>query len=142
MSYSTWMDCCWVSKIFLFLSFFLFLHLFLFVCPADTEKFYTVVSQDIASKYGKVFDWTVKAKVMGKPALAAATVFVNELQIPQTPQVHFNLSPSSFLSFSFPFNLTFSMYAGTSDREGSNARSSVPNRRSLARQVIFLRILT
>lgn len=48
-----------------------------------------MVSQQIAQRHGKVFDWQVKAKVMGQPALQAATIFVTELDIPQTPEVHF-----------------------------------------------------
>jgi len=54
----------------------------------DTEKFYTIVSQNIASRYGKTFDWTIKSKVMGKKAIEAATIFVTDLQIPMTPEEH------------------------------------------------------
>ncbi|KAL6659143.1 hypothetical protein ACP70R_003183 [Stipagrostis hirtigluma subsp. patula] len=32
----------------------------------DTEGFYTAVQEKILARYGKVFDWSLKAKMMGK----------------------------------------------------------------------------
>ena len=34
----------------------------------DTEGFYTVVQQRLASRFGKEFTWALKAKMMGKKA--------------------------------------------------------------------------
>ncbi|XP_058067953.1 (DL)-glycerol-3-phosphatase 1, mitochondrial-like [Magnolia sinica] len=45
----------------------------------DTENFYTLVQEKILARYGKQFDWSLKAKMMGKKALEAAEVFVNEM---------------------------------------------------------------
>ncbi|OVA10228.1 HAD-like domain [Macleaya cordata] len=47
----------------------------------DTEKFYTEVQEIILADYGKTFDWSLKAKMMGKKAIEAAKVFVEETGI-------------------------------------------------------------
>jgi pseudouridine-5'-monophosphatase len=52
----------------------------------DTEPFYTQVSQVIASRYGKVFDWSVKARMIGKRAADSAKIFTSALDLPLTPE--------------------------------------------------------
>lgn len=52
-----------------------------FFAAADTEKFYTEVQEIILARYNKTFDWSLKAKMMGKKALEAARVFVEETGI-------------------------------------------------------------
>ncbi|GAB2218273.1 hypothetical protein Droror1_Dr00001493 [Drosera rotundifolia] len=47
----------------------------------DTEKFYTEVQEIIMARYNKTFDWSLKAKMMGKKAIEAARVFVEETGI-------------------------------------------------------------
>ncbi|KAK9931748.1 hypothetical protein M0R45_019013 [Rubus argutus] len=47
----------------------------------DTEKFYTEVGKIILARYNKTFDWSVIAKMMGKKAIDAARVFVEETGI-------------------------------------------------------------
>ncbi|KAB1204259.1 (DL)-glycerol-3-phosphatase 2 [Morella rubra] len=44
----------------------------------DTEKYYTEVQEIILARYNKTFDWSLKAKMMGKKAIEAARVFVEE----------------------------------------------------------------
>ncbi|KAM3207712.1 hypothetical protein ACQJBY_062771 [Aegilops geniculata] len=44
----------------------------------DTEGFYTEVQQKFLARYGKVFDWSVRARMMGKKAAEAARIFVDE----------------------------------------------------------------
>ncbi|KAI4971346.1 hypothetical protein ZWY2020_002260 [Hordeum vulgare] len=44
----------------------------------DTEGFYTEVQERILARYGKVFDWSLKAKMMGKKAAESARIFVDE----------------------------------------------------------------
>lgn len=50
----------------------------------DTEPFYTQVHQILAARYGKVFDWTVKSKMIGLRAEDSANVLINTLQLPLT----------------------------------------------------------
>uniref|UniRef100_A0A0E0LST0 glycerol-1-phosphatase n=1 Tax=Oryza punctata TaxID=4537 RepID=A0A0E0LST0_ORYPU len=45
---------------------------------SDTEGFYTEVQEKILARYGKVFDWSLKAKMMGKKATESARIFVDE----------------------------------------------------------------
>mmetsp|Transcript_20908 Transcript_20908/g.57978 ORF Transcript_20908/g.57978 Transcript_20908/m.57978 type:complete len:231 (+) Transcript_20908:96-788(+) len=58
----------------------------------DTESFYTVVQQEILSKYGKTFTWELKAKMMGKKALDAAKILVDELDLSES------LTPEEFVA--------------------------------------------
>ena len=52
----------------------------------DTEGIYTEVTQDIVGEFGKVFDWTLKKKIIGRPASQAAKIIVQSLDLPITPQ--------------------------------------------------------
>lgn len=51
----------------------------------NTEPFYTKVSEHIAARYGKVFDWSVKTSMIGKRAEDSARVFTQALGLPITP---------------------------------------------------------
>lgn len=48
----------------------------------DTEGFYTRVTQQIVGRYGKVFDWSVKSAMIGRPAIESARHLVETLAIP------------------------------------------------------------
>ena len=48
----------------------------------DTEPFYTKAHQLLAARYGKVFDWTVKSRMIGLPAEDSAHVVIQALQLP------------------------------------------------------------
>ncbi|MCO5595867.1 hypothetical protein L7F22_049918 [Adiantum nelumboides] len=50
----------------------------LWACVTDTEKFYTDVQEKILALYVKTFDWSLKAKMMGKKALEVGKIFVSE----------------------------------------------------------------
>ena len=52
----------------------------------DTEGIYTEVTQDIVGEFGKVFDWSVKKTIIGRPAFQAAKIIVETLDLPITPQ--------------------------------------------------------
>lgn len=51
-----------------------------------TEVIYTRVSQEIVSRYGKTFDWSVKANMIGRPAIDSSRHLVETLDIPMTPE--------------------------------------------------------
>ncbi|XP_039141535.1 (DL)-glycerol-3-phosphatase 2-like [Dioscorea cayenensis subsp. rotundata] len=57
----------------------------------DTEKFYTEVQENILARFGKTFDWSLKAKMMGKKAIESARVFVEEMGLTEF------LTPEGFL---------------------------------------------
>ncbi|KAG0463155.1 hypothetical protein HPP92_021631 [Vanilla planifolia] len=44
----------------------------------DTEPFYTQVQEKILERFGKTFDWSLKARLMGKRAIESARIFVEE----------------------------------------------------------------
>ncbi|MBN1571557.1 MAG: HAD-IA family hydrolase [Acidobacteria bacterium] len=48
----------------------------------DTEPFYTKAHQIMAARFGKVFDWAVKSKMIGLRAEDSANVIINALQLP------------------------------------------------------------
>jgi pseudouridine-5'-monophosphatase len=48
----------------------------------DTEPFYTKAHQAIAARFGKVFDWSVKRKMIGLRAEDSANVLIQSLQLP------------------------------------------------------------
>ena len=50
----------------------------------DTEPFYTEAHQILAARFGKVFDWTVKSKMIGLRAEDSANVVIGALQLPFT----------------------------------------------------------
>ena len=52
----------------------------------DTESIYTEVTQKIVSKYGKVFDWSIKKRIIGRRSIQAAEIIVERLNLPITPQ--------------------------------------------------------
>jgi len=51
----------------------------------NTEPFYTQVSQRIAGRYGRVFDWSIKSRMIGKQSLDSAKIFTEALELPLTP---------------------------------------------------------
>ena len=52
----------------------------------DTERFYTAVTQAIVGRWGKVFDWSVKGHMIGRPARDSARYLVETLVLPITPE--------------------------------------------------------
>jgi len=67
----------------------------------DTEPFYTRASQVIADRYGKIFDWSVKSRMIGKRAAESARVFVEGLGLPMTPEEYL-VERQSILDELFP----------------------------------------
>jgi pseudouridine-5'-monophosphatase len=52
----------------------------------DTEPLYTEASQRVVAPFGRTYDWSLKAEVMGRPALVSARVIVERLGLPITPE--------------------------------------------------------
>jgi pseudouridine-5'-monophosphatase len=52
----------------------------------DTERLYTASTQQIVSRFGKTFDWSVKGDMIGRPALDSARHLVQALELPMTPE--------------------------------------------------------
>jgi len=52
----------------------------------DTEPFYTQATQEIVGEYGKTFDWSLKSRMMGRPAIESARFLVASLDLPITPE--------------------------------------------------------
>lgn len=50
----------------------------------DTEGIYTEVTQQIVGAFGQVFDWRLKANMIGRPALDSAKYLVSALSLPLT----------------------------------------------------------
>ena len=48
----------------------------------DTEPFYSKAHEIIAARYGKVFDWSIKSKMIGLRAEDSAKVLLGALQLP------------------------------------------------------------
>ncbi|KAF3325797.1 (DL)-glycerol-3-phosphatase 2-like [Carex rostrata] len=57
----------------------------------DTEGFYTLVQEKILERYGKTFDWSLKAQMMGRKAIESARIFVEASGLTGL------LSPEAFL---------------------------------------------
>ncbi|XP_070537460.1 uncharacterized protein [Ptychodera flava] len=52
----------------------------------DTESIYTNIYRSVIGEYGKVFDWSIKSRLMGRKAIESATIMVQELELPLAPQ--------------------------------------------------------
>lgn len=52
----------------------------------DTERLYTEATQRIVGRFGKTFDWSVKADMIGRPAADSARHLVEALALPITPE--------------------------------------------------------
>lgn len=69
----------------------------------DTEKFYTEVQEIILGRFNKTFDWSLKAKMMGRKAIEAARIFVEESGISDTLSAEdFLVERESMLQDLFP----------------------------------------
>ena len=52
----------------------------------DTEHLYTEATQEIVAAYGKRFDWSLKANMIGRPAIESARYLVETLELPMSPE--------------------------------------------------------
>jgi pseudouridine-5'-monophosphatase len=52
----------------------------------DTERLYTEVTQQIVGRFGKVYDWSIKGNMIGRPARDSARYLVDTLALPISPE--------------------------------------------------------
>lgn len=52
----------------------------------DTEPLYTTATAEVAARFGKVYDWSVKRDCIGRGTLEAARIIVESLGLPLTPE--------------------------------------------------------
>ena len=52
----------------------------------NTEGFYTEVTQAIVQRFGKVYDWSIKRHMVGRPAIVSARILVERLELPISPE--------------------------------------------------------
>jgi len=53
----------------------------------DTEPLYTVATAQVAARFGKIYDWSVKRECIGRGTLEAARIIVESLALPLSPEV-------------------------------------------------------
>jgi len=63
----------------------------------DTESIYTDVTQKIVGKFDKVFDWSIKKKIIGRRSTQAAKIIVESLNLPITPRDYLNLRKNDLI---------------------------------------------
>jgi beta-phosphoglucomutase-like phosphatase (HAD superfamily) len=51
----------------------------------DTEPIYTEVTHLITSRFGKAYDWSIKANMLGRPAMDSAEYLISTLGLPIRP---------------------------------------------------------
>lgn len=56
----------------------------------DTEILYTQATQEIVGRFGKTFDWSIKANLIGRPALESSRDLVKAMDLPMTPEEYLN----------------------------------------------------
>jgi pseudouridine 5'-phosphatase len=52
----------------------------------DTERLYMEAYVRLCARYGKVFDWSVKSRTIGRPAEDTARIITRALDLPLTPE--------------------------------------------------------
>lgn len=52
----------------------------------DTEPIYTAATQDVVGRFGKTFDWSIKSRMIGRPATESARILVEALDLPISPE--------------------------------------------------------
>lgn len=54
----------------------------------DTERLYTEATQQIVGRFGRIYDWSVKSHMIGRPAMDSARFLVDRLALPLTPEAY------------------------------------------------------
>ncbi len=88
----------------------------------DTEGFYTQVTQTIVGRFGKVFDWSIKRHMIGRPARDSARYLVEALALPITADEYLR-EREAMLEGLFPESCAM---AGARELTAALAAQSVP----------------
>ena len=48
----------------------------------NTESLYTLANQQLLAPFGKTFTWALKAKMLGRPAIDAVKILIDDLNLP------------------------------------------------------------
>jgi pseudouridine-5'-monophosphatase len=51
----------------------------------DTEPLYTIATAEVAARFGKIYDWSIKRDCIGRGTLEAARIIVDALALPLSP---------------------------------------------------------
>ena len=68
----------------------------------DTEIVYTRATQKIVSRYGKVFDWSLKSNMIGRPSIDSAHYLIDALALPISAEDYL-LERDLLMRQTFPF---------------------------------------
>src|SRR5512138_3222985 len=52
----------------------------------DTEPLYTTATAEVAARFGKLYDWSVKRDCIGRGTMEAARIIVDALALPLSPE--------------------------------------------------------
>lgn len=69
----------------------------------DTESIYTQVTQQVIGRFGKTYDWSVKANMIGRPQLDSARYLVQTLDLPISAEAYLE-ERNGLLRQAFPNN--------------------------------------
>lgn len=67
-----------------------------YVTQLDTERLYTVATQNILDGYGKTYTWEVKASVMGMQSHEMAQTLVTVYELPMTPDEYLDRAKEQY----------------------------------------------
>ncbi len=77
----------------------------------DTEKLYTEATQQVVGEFGKVFDWSLKSRMMGRHEREAAELLVDTLSLP--------ISAAEYLKRQLP--IAEALFRGAEELTGARA---------------------
>ncbi|MBM4266926.1 MAG: HAD-IA family hydrolase [Deltaproteobacteria bacterium] len=64
----------------------------------DTEQIYTDVTQEIVGRFGKIYDWSVKRHMIGRPSIDSARYLVRTLDLPIAPEQYLAEREEAFVT--------------------------------------------
>lgn len=62
----------------------------------DTEIVYTRTTREIVARFGKTFDWSIKSRMVGRPAIDSARLLVETLDLPISAEEYLREREAAF----------------------------------------------